>query len=88
MLHSGVQQFLTQNDMTFVPHPPIHLQILPQGTFLFVYFLKGKHFANVVEVKQKMAEALKGIKIDEFKKFLEQWKTCLNRCIASLESSL
>ena len=29
--------------------------------------LKGKHFADVPEVKQKMAEALKGIKIDMFK---------------------
>ena len=33
--------------------------------------LKGKHFADVEEVKQtnkqKAAEALKGIKIDEFK---------------------
>ena len=29
--------------------------------------LKGKHFANLEKVKQKTAEALKGIKIDEFK---------------------
>ena len=29
--------------------------------------LKGKCFANVEEVKQKTAEALKGIKIDKFK---------------------
>ena len=35
--------------------------------------LKGKGFADVEEVKQKMAEALKGIKVDEFKTF-EQWK--------------
>ena len=36
--------------------------------------LKGKHFASVEEVKQKMAEALKGIKIDKFKSRLEQCK--------------
>ena len=39
--------------------------------------LKEKCFANMEEVKQKMAEALKGIKIDEFQnRFLptdEQW---------------
>ena len=34
--------------------------------------LKGKHFAYVEEVKQKMAEVLKGIKIDEFKNCFEQ----------------
>ena len=45
--------------------------------------LKGKHFADVEEVKQKLAEALKGIKINEFKNCFEQWKKGLNRCIAS-----
>ena len=45
--------------------------------------LKGKCFADVEEVKQKMAEALKGIKIDEFKNCFEQWGKCLSRCIAS-----
>ena len=51
--------------------------------------LKGKCFADVKEVKkqnpnkQKMAEALKGIKIDEFKNCFEQWKKHLGRCIAS-----
>ena len=46
--------------------------------------LKAKHLANVEEVEQKKtAEALKGIKIDEFKNCFEQWKKHLNRCIAS-----
>ena len=45
--------------------------------------LKGKCFANVEEVKQKTAEALKGIKINEFKSCFEQWQKCLDRCIAS-----
>ena len=43
--------------------------------------LKGKYFDDVEEMKQKMAEELKGIKIDEFKNCYEQWKKC--RCIAS-----
>ena len=34
------------------------------------------------KVKQKMAEALKGIKINEFN-FFEQWKKSLNRSFAS-----
>ena len=45
--------------------------------------LKGKYFADAEEVKQKMAEALKDTKIDTFKNCFEQWKICLNRCIAS-----
>ena len=36
------------------------------------------------EVKQKTAEALKGIRNDEFKNYFEQWKKkCLDRGIAS-----
>ena len=30
-----------------------------------------------------MAEAPKSIKIDEFKNCFDQWKTHLNRCVAS-----
>ena len=36
--------------------------------------LKGRCFADVKEVQQKMAEALKGIKVDKFKNCSEQWK--------------
>ena len=49
--------------------------------------LKRKRFADVEEGKQnkqtnkQMAEALKGINIDEFKNCFEQWKKYLDRCI-------
>ena len=36
--------------------------------------LKGNGFADVEEVKQKMAGVLKGIKINELKNCFEQWK--------------
>ena len=36
---------------------------------------EGKRFADVEEVKQNMAEALKGIKIGEFKNCFEQWES-------------
>ena len=45
--------------------------------------LKGKCLNHVEEVKQKTAEAPKDIKIEEFKNCFEQWKKCLDRCIAS-----
>ena len=68
------------------PTLPIHL-ISPQTTFFLFcqdkIILKRKCFADVEEVKQKLAEALKGIKINEFKNCFEQWKKGLNRCIAS-----
>ena len=72
--------------MTPMPHPP-YSPNLTLIDFLFVFpdekVLRGKHFANVQQVKQKLAEALKGIKIDVFKNCFEQWKKCLNRCIVS-----
>ena len=39
---------------------------------LFEKVLKSKCFVDVEEVKQKMAEALKSIKINEFKNCFEQ----------------
>ena len=42
--------------------------------------LEGKRFANAEEVKQKIAEALKGIKIDEYKTVLSSGKNI--SCIA------
>ena len=45
--------------------------------------LKGKCFADVEEMKQKMAEALRDIKTDKFKNYFEQWEKSLDRHIAS-----
>ena len=81
-----VQQFLTKNSMTPVLHPPYSPDLTPAGNFLFSLmkkFLDYKHFADVEEVKQNMAEALNGIKIKEFKNCFEQWKKHLDRCIVS-----
>ena len=69
--------------ISFPPYSPSCTWVI----FLFVSWmkkvLKGKCFAYVEEVKQKTAEALKGIKIDGFKMRFEQWKKHLDRCIAS-----
>ena len=66
-------------------HPPYSLDLILR-VFLFLQMkevLKGKRFADVKDVKQKMASALKGIKINEFKTILSSGKKCLNRSIAS-----
>ena len=87
----SVQQFLTKNSMTPVPHPPVHL-ILPRTTFFsfpqMKKLLRGKYFANVEEVKQKTAKALKGIKIDKFKNCFEQWKNVSKIVFHQTESTL
>jgi hypothetical protein len=45
--------------------------------------LKGKRFAGVEEVKEKMTKALKGINLQEFQDFFEKWNTRLDWCIES-----
>ena len=83
----SVQQFLTKTSMIPMPHPPYPSDLTPEWIFFcspgWKKVIKGKHFANVEDVPQKMAEALKGIKIDKFKNCSEQWKKHLNRGIAS-----
>ena len=69
--------------MTFVPHPLYSPDPPPSDFFLFPKVFKGKCFALVEGVKQKTAETLKGIKINNFKNCFEQWKKHLNKCIES-----
>ena len=72
--------------MNPMPYPPLFIQCHLGNLFLFPQMkkvLKGKCFADVGEVKQKTAEVLKGIKINEFKNCFEQWKKCLKECIES-----
>ena len=63
--------------MTPMPHP-LYSPNLTWNNFFFISpdekILKGNHFPEVEEVKQKIAEALKGIKIDEFKNYFESGK--------------
>ena len=53
--------------MTPVPQPLHSPDLGPSDAFCFLdeKVLKGKYFAHVGERKQKMAEALKGIKISD-----------------------
>ena len=63
--------------MTLLPHPAYSLDLTLNNVLLCPQkkkVLKGKCFADVEEVNQKMVEALKGIKIDKFKHCFELWK--------------
>ena len=50
--------------------------------------LKEKRFTVVEKVRQKTAEALKGIKINEFKNCFEQWKKVSMGILHQKESTL
>ena len=57
--------------MTPVPHPPYTLDLPPTMRDFFCFpsekSLQRERFADVKEVKQKMAEAPKGIRIKKVK---------------------
>ena len=75
--------------MTPMTHPTYSTNITPETFFCFPEMkkvLKGKHFADVEEVKQNLVEELKGIKIHEFRHCVEQLKNCLDRCMHPMES--
>ena len=73
--------------MTPMPHPPCSPNLVLNHFFSFVSpdekSPQGKPPVNVEEVKQKSAEALKGMKIAKFKNCCEQWEKSLDRCIPS-----
>ena len=74
-----------------MPHPPYSPDLIPNWLFLFPWMkevLKGEHFADVEEVKQEMAEALKGIKIEEFKNCLSSGINILIGVSHQMESTL
>ena len=90
----SIQQFLTKNSMTPVPHPPYSPNHSSSEFFAFIFvplmktILKEKCFTDVEEVKQKKAEALKGIKFFEFKNCFEQWEKVLIGVLHQIESEI
>ena len=77
-----------------MPHPPYSLDLTLSDILfvclfpLMVKVLKGKHFAYVEVVKQKMVEALKGIKINKFKNCWSRGKNILICVLHQMESTL
>ena len=87
----SVQQFLTKKGMIPMPHHPYSPNLAPSDFCLFPWVkkvLKGNYFANVEEVKQKTAEALKGIKMMSSKTVLSSGKNVLIGVLHQMKSTL
>jgi len=72
--------------MTVIPHPPYSPDFAPCNIFLFPRMkcqMKGKHFADVREVKKKTLEVLNNISTEEFQKCFQQWEKHRYKCIES-----
>ena len=87
----NVQQFLTKNQHEPRVPPSLFTQShLEQFFFCFPRWkkvLKGKHFADIEEVKQKTGEALKSIKINEFKNCSKQWENVYIGVLYQMENT-
>ena len=83
--------FWPKDGMTHMPHPLYSSNLTPSDFFLISLVensLQKETFCQCGSVKQKMAEALKGMKIDEFKNCFEQWRKVSISVLHQMESTL
>ena len=81
----AVREFLAQNKITTLPHPPYSPDLAPCDFFLFPKLkthLKGHNFGTVENV-QTAARALNNISTEDFLHCYEEWQQRWNRCIRS-----
>ena len=80
----SIQQFLTKNGMTLVPHPPYSPNLALNNFYLFPRWKspQRKRFANTEEVKQKNSRSTKRYQ-NQFKNWNSDKTNHLNRCLAS-----
>jgi transposase len=77
----AVKEFLAQNKITALPHPPYSPDLAPCDFFLFPKLkshLKGHYFGTV-----KNVQALNNISSEDFLHCYEEWQQRWNRCIRS-----
>ena len=82
----AVREFLAQNKITTLPHPPYSPDLAPCDFFLFPKLkthLKGHHFGTVENVQAAATRALNNISSEDFLHCYEEWQQRWNRCIRS-----
>jgi len=78
--------FWQKHNVNIILHPPYSPNLAPCDFFLFPRMkcqMKGKHFADVSEVKKKTLEVLNNISTEEFQKCFQQWEKHWFTCIES-----
>jgi len=83
---SDVWEFLAQNDITTLPHPPYSPDLAPCDFFLFPKLkthLIGYHFGTVENVQAAATRALNNISIEDVLHCYEEWQQRWNRCFRS-----
>jgi hypothetical protein len=81
-----VREFLAQNKITALSHPPYNPDLAPCDFFLFPKFkthLKGHHFETTENVQTAATRVLNNISSEDFLHCYEEWQQRWNRCIRS-----
>jgi len=83
---SDVWEFLVQNNITTLPHPPYSPDLDPCDFFIIPKLktdLKGHKFGTVENVQAAATRALNNISSEDFLHCYEKWQKRWNRCIRS-----
>jgi histone-lysine N-methyltransferase SETMAR len=81
---ASVCQFLTQNNVTTLYHPPYSPDLSPPDYFLFPKLkmrVKGLHFADVAEIQKAVTDELKKVKKEEFLAAFQKLYNRVKACI-------
>jgi transposase len=86
--HSAFQtrRFLTDNNVTVVPHPPYSPDLAPSDFLLFPKLkmkLKGRRFQMVEEIQAESQAALNTLGEHGFQECFKNWQRRWDRCQAS-----
>jgi hypothetical protein len=79
-------EFVTNNNMVIVPHPPYspHLALCDFALLPKLKMkLKGRRFETVSDIKRESQAVLESIKENDFRCASEAWKKLWGRCIRS-----
>ena len=76
---------MASKNIFVAPQPPYSPDLTPCDFFLFPKLkthLKGTHFATFENI-QTAVTSLQAIPVSEFEHCYEEWKKCLQHCVAS-----
>jgi hypothetical protein len=77
-------EFVTNNNMVIIPHPPYLPDLAPCDFSSFPKLkMKGRHFETASDIQRESQVVLDSIKENDFREFLEAWKNRRDCCIRS-----
>jgi len=82
----SVIEFLAEKGIPVVPQPPYSPDLSPCDFFLFPklkFYLKGRHFGTVENIRKAVTDQLKVIPVSDFQHCYKEWEQCLRRSVAS-----